>query len=344
MSATIVSFGEIMLRLSPPDFERLLQTPQLTASFGGSEANVAVALSLLGIPASFVTILPDSSPVAEAALGELRRFGVDTSHVVRREGRMGICYIERGANQRPSRVTYDRAFSAIALARVDDIDWRRVFDGRACFHISGVTPALSQSTAGLALESVRIARESGLTVSCDLNFRRQLWRWGKTATEVMPDLLRHADIAIGNEEDIEMSLGMQSSAGGASGQIDFAQYEELTNCVLATYPNLRMVAVTLRHSSSASRNSWSACLRDRSGFLTSRQYDITDIVDRVGAGDSFAAGLIYGLHAHKTQQDALEFATALGCLKHSMPGDFSRFTVDDVNALLAGDGSGRIQR
>ena len=266
MSATIVSFGEIMLRLSPPGFERLLQTPQLTASFGGSEANVAVALSILGIPASFVTVLPDSSPIADAALGELRRLGVDTSHIVRRDGRMGVCYIETGANQRPSRVTYDRAFSAIALARVGDIDWSRVFEGQAWFHISGVTPALSQSTADLALESVRIARKSGLTVSCDLNFRRQLWSWGKTAIEVMPDLLRHADIAIANEEDIEMSLGIQVSDSRAFGQIDLVRYDTLTSCVLARYPNLRMVAVTLRNSNSASRNSWSACLRDRSGL------------------------------------------------------------------------------
>jgi 2-dehydro-3-deoxygluconokinase len=344
MSAPVISFGEVMLRLSPPGFERLLQTPQLTASFGGSEANVAIALSCLGTPAAFATILPDDNPVADAALGELRRFGVETSAVFRGEGRMGICYIEPGANQRPSRVTYDRASSAIALARAGDIDWRRVFDGRSWFHISGVTPALSQPTASLALESVRIAHESGLTVSCDLNFRRRLWKWGKTAIEVMPDLLRRADIAIANEEDIEMSLGIQSSTARASGQIDFAHSEDLTNCVLATYPNLRIVAMTLRHSSSASRNHWSACLRDGDGFLTSRRYEIANIVDRVGAGDSFAAGLIYGLRALEAQQDALEFATALGCLKHSVPGDFSRFTVADVNALLAGDGSGRIQR
>jgi 2-dehydro-3-deoxygluconokinase len=266
VSPTIVTFGEIMLRLSPPGLERFLQTPQLTASFGGSEANVAVALSLLGLPASFVTVLPDGHPIADAALGELRRFGVDTSCVVRREGRMGICYIEPGANQRPAKMTYDRAFSALALSKPGDIDWTRVFDGKSWFHISGITPALGRSAADLALASVRMARESGLTVSCDLNFRSNLWKWGQDAHEVMPVLLRHADIAIANEEDIQRSLGIQASEGVSSGQIDRAGYEKLSGCMLAMYPNLRMLAVTLRQSSSASRNGWS--VRSFSGAVS----------------------------------------------------------------------------
>jgi 2-dehydro-3-deoxygluconokinase len=344
MPTQTVTFGEIMLRLAPPGFERFLQTPQFVATFGGGEANVAVALAALGLPASYCTVLPAGHPIAEAAIGELRRFGVDTSRIVRGKGRMGIYYLEAGANQRPSKVVYDRDRSAIALAKPGDIDWDRVFDGAGWFHISGITPALSESAAALSLESVKIARQKGITVSCDLNYRKNLWKWGKPASEVMLEIIRYTDVAIANEEDLQMSLGLKAEVDVNSGKLDAEQYRKLTGDLLAKFTNLKMAAITLRESMSASHNGWSACLNDGKDFLVGRRYDITHVVDRVGGGDSFAGGLIYGLQMLATHQEALEFAIAASCLKHSVPGDFYRFTVDEVNALLKGGGSGRVQR
>jgi 2-dehydro-3-deoxygluconokinase len=344
MTRLTVTFGEIMLRLAPPGFERFLQSPQFVASFGGGEANVAVALAMFGLPSTYVTALPKKNPIADAVIGDLRRFGVDTSKIVRGIGRMGIYYVEAGANQRPSKVIYDREYSAIALAKCGDIDWSHVFEGAGWFHLTGITPAISASAADLALESVRKAREMGVTVSCDLNYRKNLWQWGKLATEVMPGLVKHVDIAIANEEDVQMALGIQAEVDVHSGQLDRAQYQALTAQVLTQYPNLKAIAITLRESRSASHNAWSACLNDRQEFSLSRHYDITHIVDRVGSGDSFAAGLIYGFQMLSTHQEALEFAAAAGCLKHSIPGDFSRSTMEEVETLLKGGGSGRVQR
>lgn len=344
MAKIIVTFGEIMLRLAPPGFERFLQSPQFVATFGGGEANVAVALSGFGLPAAYATVLPDKHPISDAAIGEMRRFGVDTSRIVRGKGRFGVYYVEAGANQRPSKVVYDRDRSAIALAKPGDIDWDHVFEDAGWFHITGITPAISGSAADLALDSVRKAREKGLTVSCDLNYRKNLWKWGKPAAEVMRELVKYVDIAIANEEDVQMALGIQAEVDVHSGSLDRAQYEKLTGKVLREYANLKAIAITLRESKSASHNGWSACLNDRDAFLMSRHYEITHIVDRVGGGDSFAAGLIYGFQALAGRQDALEFAVAASCLKHSIPGDFNRFTVDEVNALLKGGGSGRVQR
>ena len=323
----VVTFGEIMLRLAPPGFERFLQTPQFVATFGGAEANVAVALSSFGLPASFVTVLP-ANPIADAAVAELKRFGVETSQIVRANGRLGLYYLEAGANQRPSRIVYDRDHSAMALAKPGDISWQAVFEGATSlpmwFHISGITPALSASAADLALESVREARNAGLTVSCDLNYRKNLWKWGKSAREVMPELVKTADVLIANEEDVQVTLGIEAGVDVQSGQLDRRQYESLAGRVLSAYPNLRAIAITLRESVSASHNGWSACLHDRQQFLTSRRYEITHIVDRVGAGDCFAAGLIYGMLSGLASQQTLEFAVAASCLKHSIPGDFSR--------------------
>ena len=344
MTKTTVTFGEIMLRLAPPGFERFLQTPQFVATFGGGEANVAVALASFGLPAAYVTVLPDKHPIADAAIAELRRAGVDTSRIVRGKGRVGIYYLEAGANQRASKVVYDRGQSAIALAKPGDIDWDRVFQDAGWFHITGITPAISGSAADLALESVRRAREKGLTVSCDLNYRKNLWKWGKPAVEVMRELVKFVDVVIANEEDVQMTLGIQAAVDVDSGSLDSAQYQKLTAKVLDEYPNLKAIAITLRESKSASHNGWSACLNDRQAFLVSRHYDITHIVDRVGGGDSFAGGLIYGFLQLPTHQDALEFAVAASCLKHSVPGDFNRTTVDEVNALLKSGGSGRVQR
>lgn len=341
---SIVTFGEVMLRLAPPGFERFLQTPQFVATFGGGEANVAVALAQFGMPAAFVTVLPAGNPVADACVGELRRFGVDTSRIVRGKGRLGIYYLEAGANQRPSKVVYDREDSAIAQAKPGSINWDDALAGAGWFHVTGITPAISASAADLALEAASAAKTKGLTVSCDLNYRKNLWKWGKPAAEVMQQLMQYVDIAIANEEDVQMALGIQAEVDVHSGKLDRAQYEKLTARVLAEYPQLQAIAITLRESHSASHNGWSACLNDRREFLTSRSYDITHIVDRVGGGDSFAAGLIYGLLNLKTHAEALEFAVAASCLKHSVPGDFNRFTVDEVNGLLKGGGSGRVQR
>lgn len=341
---TTVTFGEIMLRLAPPGFERFLQSPRFDATFGGGEANVAVSLAALGLPASHVTVLPEKNPIADAAIGELRRFGVDTSGIVRGKGRVGIYFLEAGANQRPSKVVYDRDRSAIALAKPGDINWDSVFRDAGWFHITGITPAISSTAAELALESVRNARENGITVSCDLNYRKNLWKWGKPPAEVMRELMKYVDIAIANEEDVQMALGMQAEVDVHSGQLDHAQYQKLTAAVLNEFPSLKAAAITLRESKSASHNGWSACLHDRKEFLVSRRYEITHIVDRVGSGDGFAAGLIYGFQKLGTHRDALEFAVAASCLKHSIAGDFSRITVEEVEALLKGGGSGRVQR
>jgi len=344
MPQTTVTFGEIMLRFAPPGLERILQSPQFVATFGGGEANVAVALAGFGLPAAYVTVLPPANPIADACVGELRRFGVDTSKIVRAKGRMGVYYLETGANQRPSKVVYDRDNSSIALAKPGDVDWKSVFAGAGWFHITGITPALSASAAALALESVRTARDLGLTVSCDLNYRKNLWKWGRPAAEVMRELVGFVDIAIANEEDCQMALGIQAEVDVHSGALDRQQYRGLTEKVLGEFPNLQAIAITLRESKSASHNGWSACLNDRKEFLLSRHYEITHIVDRVGGGDCFAGGLIYGLQALAGHQEALDFAVAASCLKHSIPGDFNRFSVEEVKGLLKGGGSGRVQR
>jgi 2-dehydro-3-deoxygluconokinase len=340
----IVTFGELMLRLAPPGLERFLQSPQFVATFGGGEANAAVGLAGFGLPAKFVTVLPDQNPIADAAVAELRRFGVDTSGIVRGKGRMGIYFLEAGANQRPSKVVYDREYSAISQAKLGDIPWETVLSGATWFHITGITPAISASLADIALEALRHARAAGAVTSCDLNYRKNLWKWGAKASEVMPRLMQLVDVAIANEEDIQMSLGLQAEVDVHSGKLDRAQYEKLTQTVLTAYPNLHAVAVTLRESHSASHNGWSACLNDGRQFLLSKQYEITHIVDRVGGGDAFGAGLIYGLITLPDRQEALDFAVAASCLKHSVMGDFSRSSVAEVNALLKDGGSGRVQR
>jgi len=344
MDKNIVTFGEIMLRLASPGAERFLQSPRFDATFGGGEANVAIALASFGLSAVYVTVLPEKNPIADAALAELRGRGVDTSQIVRGKGRMGIYFLEAGANQRPSRVVYDRENSAIALAKPGDIDWKKSFEGAGWFHVTGITPAISGSAAELSVEGMRAARELGITVSCDLNYRRNLWKWGTSAIGVMTELTKLADVIIANEEDVQMALGFGTSTGVKSGELDPMQYEKLTNEVLAAYGNLHAIAITLRESKSASHNGWSACMNDRKNFIMSRHYEITNIVDRIGAGDSFAAGLIYGMLRLSTSEEALEFAVAASCLKHSIPGDFTRFSIDEVNALLKGDASGRVQR
>ena len=344
MPSYIATFGEVMLRLTPPGFERLLQSPHLTATFGGGEANVAISLAQFGLDSRYITVLPPANPLADNFVGELGRFGVDASQIVRAPGRMGIYFVETGANQRPSKVLYDREYSAIALAPPGSINWNAALNNASWFHISGITPAISSSAAELALESVHAAKRLGLQVSCDLNFRKNLWRWGKKANEVMPELLKHTDVCIANEEDCQNSINVHVDIDVESGSLEREKYQELCERVMATFPNLKMLAITLRESRNASTNGWSACLHDGKEFRLSKLYDITHIVDRVGGGDSFAAGLIYGLTRLGSTQEALEFAVAASCLKHSIPGDFNRFTVAEVKALADGDGSGRVQR
>jgi 2-dehydro-3-deoxygluconokinase len=333
-----------MLRLAPPGFERFLQSPQFVATFGGGEANVAVAVAGFSGRSRYVTVLPANNPIVDAFIGEMRRFGVDPSCIVRAKGRFGIYFVEPGANQRPSKVVYDRDHSAIALAKPGDVDWQKCFDGAAWFHTTGITPALSQSAADLAIEAARIAKEKGLTVSVDLNYRKNLWKYGKAPKDVMPELVKNTDYVIANEEDVQAALGIEAAVDVHSGKLDREQYRALTGKVLSAYPGVKGIAITLRESHSASHNGWSACFNNRSEFLLSRHYDVTHIVDRVGGGDCFAGGLIFGLQQLGSPAEALEFAVAASCLKHSIPGDFSRFTREEVQGLIKGGGSGRVQR
>ena len=338
-----LSFGEIMLRLKAPGHEMFFQSPVLEATFGGGEANVAVSLANYGKDAAFLTVLPENV-IGDECIRELRRFGVDTHRILRGKGRMGIYFLQGGANQLPSKVVYDRAFSAIALAKSGDIDWDVAFDGIDWFHITGITPAISETAMELSLESVKEAKKRGITVSCDLNYRKNLWKYGKKASEVMCELAKYVDIAIANEEDVQKSLGITVDVDVESGELDRDKYRTLGDKVLATYPNMKMIAITLRESKSADWNGWAACVNDRENFYVSKRYDIRDIVDRVGGGDSFVAGLIYGLTTYECKQQALEFAVAASCLKHSVIGDFNRVSVSDVEKLMGGDGSGRVQR
>lgn len=341
--AQVVTFGEVMLRLKSPGFERLFQSAMLEATFGGAEANVAVSLAHFGMPARFVSAVP-SNNIGDACVAELRRYGVDTSAIQRQGDRLGVYFLEPGANQRPSKVTYDRSGSSIATAKRGDFDWRAIFDGATWFHISGVTPAISACAADLALEAVQGARSLGLTVSCDYNYRKNLWRWGKKAPEVMRELVQHVQVGIANEEDCQNALGLDVKVDIDGGHLEVDKYRALAQRVLDAFPNLERQVITLRESHSADRNGWSAVLATRSQFLQSRQYDITDIVDRVGAGDSFAAGLIYGMLTYRDDARALEFAAAASCLKHSILGDFNRVSVSEVEALIQGEASGRVQR
>ncbi|WP_430417296.1 PfkB family carbohydrate kinase [Parasphingorhabdus sp.] len=342
--ADFLSFGEIMLRLKTPGHERFFQSPGFEATFGGGEANVAVALSNYGLSSSFVTALPDND-VGDSAIGELKRFGVDTSQIRRSGDRVGIYFLESGANQRPSKVIYDRAHSAIGECKPGDFDWDEVFAGAKWLHITGITPALTQDSADLSIECVQAAKKAGLIVSCDFNFRGKLWKYGKSAPEVMSELVKYVDVGIANEEDCQKSLGISVDVDVEAGELDTTKYEALSEKVLSLYPGMSTIAITLRESHSADRNGWSACLRTRDkGFMLSRRYEITDIVDRVGGGDSFASALIYGLNAYDEPQQSLEFAVAGSCLKHSILGDFNRVSVAEVEKLMSGDGSGRVQR
>ena len=343
--AKVVTFGEIMLRLKSPAYERFFQSPSLEATFGGGEANVCVSLANYGMDTAFVTVLPKND-IGEACVRELRGFGVDTGSIVRKDGRMGIYYLETGAVQRPSKVIYDRAGSAMAEAKPGDIDWKKAFDGATWFHITGITPAISAGAAELSLEAVKAAKQMGLHVSCDLNYRKNLWKYGKTADQVMCELVKYVDTVIANEEDFQKALLLKAESAGSveKGELNVEQYKAIARLAMEKYPNIQRVAITLRESKSANHNDWSACLYNGKDFFLSRKYAITDIVDRVGGGDSFGGGLIYGLNNYDDEKTALEFAVAASCLKHTIPGDFNRVSVSEVESLMKGSGSGRVQR
>ena len=341
--ANIATFGEIMLRLSPPGKEMLFQSPRLGATFGGAEANVAVSLAILGHRSRWISVVP-ANPVGEAALRELRRYGVDVGAVVRAGRRLGIYFAETGANERPSQVIYDRDGSGVAEAKSGDIDWAAALEGMDRLHVSGITPALSASAAALTVEAIEAARAKGMGVSLDLNHRAKLWRYGRPAPEVMRGIAGRVDMLIGNEEDCQRSLGIGPAVDAAAGRLDVAAYEHLTAEVMAAFPNLERVAITLRESQGADWNRWSAVLRSGSGFIAGPTYEIRAIVDRIGTGDAFAAGLIHGLTTFKTDAEALGFAVAAAALKHSIPGDWNLSTEMDILALAKGDRSGRVRR
>ena len=339
----IVTFGEIMLRLTPPDKLRFNQTDLLRVNFGGSEANVAVSLANYGLRSELVTCLPDNR-IADACLDDLRSYGVGTDHILRGGDRLGLYYMEEAVAMRTSHVVYDRAASSFDTLRPGQIDWAELFADADWFHWSGIAAAVSAETAAVCAEAVAAARRMGLTVSCDINYRKNLWKYGKKASEVMRELAKYVDVAIANEEDVQKSLEITVDVNVESGELDREKYRALGNKVLEAYPNMKCIAITLRESHSADWNGWAACLNDGKDFYVSKKYEIRDIIDRVGGGDSFAGGLIYGLNNYEDKQSALEFAVAASCLKHSVIGDFNRVSVSDVEKLMGGDGTGRVQR
>ena len=343
MTKKYVTFGELMLRLSPAGHEVLFQTPRLEATFGGAEANVAVSLANYGESVEFVTALPQN-PIADAAIKELRAFGVGTSHILRKGERVGIYYAETGASMRQSKVIYDRAHSSISEISAAEFKWDDIFKGVHWFHTTGITPALSRSAAEATLAAMKAARANGVKISCDLNYRKKLWQWGRSPEEVMTELASQVDVLIANEEDCQKCLGIRLDVDVTKGSIDTSKYRELARLVTARFPNVVHFAVSLRESLSADWNNWSVVMADRDGFYTSRKYEIRDIVDRIGGGDAFGAGLIWGLDNLGGPRETVEFAAAASALKHTVYGDYNRISLEDVKNLAAGDASGRVQR
>lgn len=342
----VVTFGEIMLRLSPSGFLRFSQANSFDVVYGGGESNVAVSLANYGVPVEFVTRLPDND-IGECALMEMRKRNVGTKHIIRGGERLGIYFLETGAVSRGSKVVYDRAHSAISTIQKGDIDWEKVFDGVEWFHWTGITPALSQGAADVTLEAIKAANELGVTVSTDLNYRAKLWKYGKEPGEIMPDLVEGCDVILGNEEDAEKHFGIEPENVDITqgDSMDSQAYLSVCKKLKERFPRAKKIITTLRGSISASHNSWSGVLYNGDEFLETRTYQITDIVDRVGGGDSFMGGLIYGLLTYEDDdQKALDFAVAASCLKHTIYGDANLVTVDEVEKLMGGDASGRVSR
>lgn len=346
MQKKVITFGEIMLRLATPNYLRFIQSTALGATFGGGEANVAVSLANYGIPVEFITRLPQNE-IAEWCISELRKNNVGVRHILRGGNRVGIYFLETGAVARPSKVVYDRAGSAMAEITPGMIDWKEVLKDAQWFHWTGITPALSQGAADACLEAIRTANEMGVTVSCDLNYRKNLWKYGKKASEVMPALVEGCDVILGNEEDAEKVFGIQPDGFQAEytgGQLEAGEFESVCRQLMRRFPRARKVIITLRGSINANHNTWGGCLYSDK-LYASRRYDITHIVDWVGGGDSFMGGLIYGLITYPNDdQRALDFAVAASCLKHTVYGDFNLVSVAEVEQLMKGDGSGRVIR
>ena len=342
----VVTFGEIMLRLSSPGYQRFIQSNNLNATFGGGEANVAVSLSNYGIPTDFVTRLPKND-IADWCISDLRKYNVGTNNIQRGGDRVGIYFLETGAVARASKVVYDRANSAIAEIKPGMINWREIFKDAQWFHWTGITPALSQGAADACLEAIKIANEMGVTVSTDLNYRKNLWKYGKTADQVMPALVEGCDIILGNEEDAEKVFGIKPEGfdvAHTGGEVNAAEFESVCTQMMKRFPRAKKVIITLRGSINANHNTWGGCLYSDK-LYQSKRYDISHIVDRVGGGDSFMGGLVYGLITYpQDDQKALEFAVAASCLKHTIYGDYNLVTVSEVENLMKGDGSGRVSR
>lgn len=336
----VLTFGEIMIRLKAPGRERLFQSAALEATFGGAEANVAVSLANFGAESQFLTVLP-SNELSKYCVRELRYFGVDTSKIVYGNGRLGSYYLEAGVNQLPSKVIYDREYSSMALAASGSIDFGSAFDGIDAFHLTGITPALSQNAADLSLEALKTAKRLGVKVFFDVNYRKNLWKYGADVTKVLKELANYVDVLIASEDEIKIALGIEVSDANLTGT---ERYKQLCDKVLSAYPEMKAVACITYSSLSAEKVLWSACLGERENFCVSREYEISDALDRVGTGDAFAAGLIYGLGSYEDSEKALEFATAASCLKHSVSGDFNRVTVSDVQTLMDNGGAGKLQR
>ncbi len=340
----VITFGEIMLRLAAPNYLRLKQCSQLTATFGGGEANVAVSLANYGIPVNFVTRLPQND-IGQWCEGELKKHGVNTSEIVWGGERLGIYFLETGAVSRGSKVVYDRAHSAISTIEKGMIDWAKVLEGADWFHWTGITPAISKGAAEVCLEAIQMANKMGITVSTDLNYRKKLWKWGKTPEEIMPELVAGCDVILGNEEDAEKVFGIHPEGVDVTqGHVSGDAYQSVGQQLMAKFPRAKKIIITLRGSKSANHNTWSGVLWDGKKLYQAPTYQITHIVDRVGGGDSFMGGLIYGLMTYDNNQDALNFAVAASCLKHTIFGDFNMVTVEEVEKLMSGDASGRVAR
>lgn len=342
----VVTFGEIMLRLGAPAYLKLIQTNQFDVSYAGAEANVAVSLANYGIETDFITCLPDN-PIAERCVMDLRGHKVGVDHILRTGERMGILYLETGSNARPSKVYYDRENSSFATIAQGSVDWNEVLKGADWFHWTGITPALSANAASECLKAIKVANELGVTVSCDINYRGNLWKYGKSALEVMPQMVAGSDIILGNEEDCEKVFGIKTKefdADNTHGVIDQSSFLSVCQQMMELFPRCKKMVVTLRGAINANQNTWSGVLYNGDELLISKRYDITDIVDRVGGGDSFMGGLIFGLLHYKDDCKALEFATAASCLKHTLKGDYNWMTVQEVENLMSGDASGRVKR
>lgn len=344
--AKVVTFGEIMVRLAAPEYLKLIQTNAFEISYAGAEANVAVSLAHYGIQTDYITCLPNN-PIAERCIMELRGHNVGVNHIIRNGKRMGILYLENGSNTRPSKVYYDRENSSFATIQQNSFNWDDILHDANWFHWTGITPALSENAASECLKAIRTANRLGITVSCDINYRDNLWKYGKTAQEIIPDMVAGSDIILGNEEDCEKVFGIKPlnfNAEHTQGNIDQNTFIDVCDQMMKIFPRCKKVAITLRGAINANHNTWGGVLYNGNKLLKSKRYNITDIVDRVGSGDSFMGGLIFGIMHYGNDEKALEFAVAASCLKHTIKGDFNWSSIEDVNNLIKGDVSGRVKR